>query len=286
MTLREVDELHQRPEGTARKRFNDNRKHFIEGEDFFVRNTDEAKTEFGITAPNGLILLTESGYLLLVKSFTDDLAWQVQRQLIKQYFRAKEFFKNPPLPEYQDERIRAGIEMFRSVDVNSMKATGQVALFNTIGKLFTGQVSTTTQPMGQNPFVNNATPVVTETSMFRKADAEKALTWLREAYAKYGDELGLVQKEWFLMQRSHWKRWAKQNQLNLTLVLKELHNQGIVRKFYGSGGRYSYPARIDGLRVSAVWINMKLSGLAGIKPNSKAADDDNTSTDESLDEGM
>ena len=46
--------------------------------------------EFGIAAPNGLVLITESGYLMLVKSFTDDLAWKVQRELVKTYFRAKE----------------------------------------------------------------------------------------------------------------------------------------------------------------------------------------------------
>ncbi len=88
VTLKEVDSVHQRPEGTARKRFNDNKKHFIEGVDFFVRNPDEARKEFGVTAPNGLTLITESGYLMLVKSFTDDLAWVVQRQLVNTYFRS------------------------------------------------------------------------------------------------------------------------------------------------------------------------------------------------------
>lgn len=68
--------VHDRPDGTARKRFSDNRKRFIEGEDYFVRKTDEAKKEFGFTAPNGLVLITESGYLMLAKSFTDDLAWK------------------------------------------------------------------------------------------------------------------------------------------------------------------------------------------------------------------
>ena len=88
VTFKEIDAVHGRPDGTARKRFNDNREHFIEGEDYFVRNSDEAKNEFGITAPNGLTLITESGYLMLVKSFTDDLAWKVQRELVKGYFRA------------------------------------------------------------------------------------------------------------------------------------------------------------------------------------------------------
>ena len=32
-----------------------------------------------------IILLTENGYLLLVKSFTDDLAWRVQRSLANAY---------------------------------------------------------------------------------------------------------------------------------------------------------------------------------------------------------
>lgn len=87
ITLATMDKVHGRPEGTARKRFNDHKAKMVEGEDFFVRNSDEARA-MGVTAPNGLILLTESGYLLLVKSFTDDLAWRVQRQLVNGYFRA------------------------------------------------------------------------------------------------------------------------------------------------------------------------------------------------------
>ena len=89
VTLKEIDKVHQRPEGTARKRFNDNKEHFIEGVDYFVRNPDEAAKEFDTIAPNGLKLITESGYLMLVKSFTDDLAWTVQRELVNSYFRMK-----------------------------------------------------------------------------------------------------------------------------------------------------------------------------------------------------
>lgn len=89
VTFKEIDAVHGRPDGTARRNFNTNKSHLIEGEDYFVRNSSEAQNEFGITAPNGLTLITESGYLMLVKSFTDDLAWKVQRQLVKEYFRAK-----------------------------------------------------------------------------------------------------------------------------------------------------------------------------------------------------
>lgn len=52
-------------------------------------------------APNGLVLLTESGYLMLVKSLKDDLAWQVQRQLVKSYFAVKEFKSQELSPQLQ-----------------------------------------------------------------------------------------------------------------------------------------------------------------------------------------
>lgn len=103
VTFKDIDTVHERPEGTARKRFNDNKKHFVLGEDYFVRNTDEAKKEFCITAPNGLVLMTEQGYLMLAKSLTDDLSWKVQRQLVTSYFKKEaapqkqKDTKRPPL---------------------------------------------------------------------------------------------------------------------------------------------------------------------------------------------
>ena len=107
VTFKDVDELHERPEGTARRNFNVNKDRFIEGEDYFVRNIYEAKKEFGLIAPNGLTLLTESGYLMLVKSFTDDLAWDVQRKLTNTYFRAKEQAGKMVLPQDYPSALRA-----------------------------------------------------------------------------------------------------------------------------------------------------------------------------------
>lgn len=94
ITLSDIDHVHERPTGTARRNFNANKKHLIDGEDYIVRNSYEAKEEYGIKAPNGLTLVTESGYLLLVKSFTDDLAWKVQRDLVNTYFKFKEVVQN------------------------------------------------------------------------------------------------------------------------------------------------------------------------------------------------
>ncbi len=90
VTFKDIDAVHGRPGGTARRNFNRNKEHFIEGEDYFVRNSYEAKKEFNATAPNGVMLITESGYLMLAKSFTDKKAWDVQRELVKSYFRVKQ----------------------------------------------------------------------------------------------------------------------------------------------------------------------------------------------------
>lgn len=93
VTLADVDRVHSRPDGTARKRFNDNKKHLIENEDYFKikKSLMSENRTLGIEVPNrGLTVLTESGYLLLVKSFTDDLAWNVQRQLVNSYFKFRE----------------------------------------------------------------------------------------------------------------------------------------------------------------------------------------------------
>lgn len=99
VTLKDIDNVHNRPDGTAGRNFRENKKHFIEGEDYFRRNSSEAKAEFDISAPNGLMLMTEQGYLMLVKSFTDDLAWEVQRQLVNGYFRVRQLVDERLSPE-------------------------------------------------------------------------------------------------------------------------------------------------------------------------------------------
>lgn len=109
VTFKDIDTVHQRADGTASRNFRKNKKHFIEGVDYIRRNSSEAKKEYNIIAPNGLILVTESGYLLLVKSFTDDLSWKVQRQLVNAYFKVREVQKEPyykePLAEDFTPRV-------------------------------------------------------------------------------------------------------------------------------------------------------------------------------------
>lgn len=93
VTFKDVDRYHGRKEGTAKRTFQTNKKHFIEGVDFFLAkpmvDKKNEKRTFNIPV-RGITLLTETGYLMLVKSFTDDLAWKVQRELVNNYFRASE----------------------------------------------------------------------------------------------------------------------------------------------------------------------------------------------------
>lgn len=92
VTFKDIDTVHHRPIGTASRNFNQNRQHFISGVDYFKVSIDEFRrlgTDDKYNYPKGVTFITESGYLMLVKSFTDDLAWKVQRELVDTYFRIR-----------------------------------------------------------------------------------------------------------------------------------------------------------------------------------------------------
>lgn len=94
--------MHQRPDGTAKRNFNENKERFILGEDYFSLTFEEARSTNFVPRPNsqGLTLITKMGYLMLVKSLNDDLAWHIQRQLVKNYFERYD--------DIGDQRIGAG----------------------------------------------------------------------------------------------------------------------------------------------------------------------------------
>lgn len=102
VTFKDIDMLHERVEGTAKRNFSDNKKHFIKNVDYYELSKSDVGTDFVLTyefdkkAPKGM-LLTESGYLMLVKSLQDDLAWKVQRELVNNYFRVKEVINSKKL---------------------------------------------------------------------------------------------------------------------------------------------------------------------------------------------
>ncbi len=95
VTLKDIDRVHEKKTDTAKKSFQKHKKHFILGEDYFEITRRELGERYSpkekIMGNPSLTtyLLTESGYLMIVKTFTDDLSWQVQRQLVNAYFKAK-----------------------------------------------------------------------------------------------------------------------------------------------------------------------------------------------------
>ena len=140
VTFKDIDNVHERPEGTARKRFNDNKNRFIEGEDYYKICPSEIRThkimEISEMAREDVTLITESGYLMLVKSFTDDLAWKVQRELVKSYFK-----KTKPLSQIEMLRIQLGMidnheDRITDLEQNMTIDYGQqMALGDTVSKV-------------------------------------------------------------------------------------------------------------------------------------------------------
>lgn len=91
VTFAMIDKAHARPKGTACAAFNRNRRRFVEGRDFFnvttyVKRMRSLEGVFPARSSKG-ILITEFGYLMLTKSFNDDLSWDVQNQMVESYFR-------------------------------------------------------------------------------------------------------------------------------------------------------------------------------------------------------
>lgn len=111
VTFADIERVHTRPNGTCKRNFHDNREHFIEGVDFYEITKKDVGTNFVPTygfdkkAPKG-ILLTESGYLMIVKSFTDDLSWTVQRELVNSYFKMKQGVLNKQTDELRQKNLQ------------------------------------------------------------------------------------------------------------------------------------------------------------------------------------
>lgn len=95
-----IDKLHEKEEGVSRSNFSRQKKHFIEGEDYFVFRGQEGREALQLGNYSNLLelstsknfvfyLFTQSGYLMLAKCFNDDLAWSVQRTLVNNYFSSK-----------------------------------------------------------------------------------------------------------------------------------------------------------------------------------------------------
>lgn len=107
VTFAMVDELHQRPAGTAKNTFSRNKRRFVEGRDYSLYSSAKYVKR--------TICLFEFGYLLLVKPFSDDLSWKIQVMLAEGYFRQGqaqplEYLSAKMEPEIR-ERVRGLLDL-------------------------------------------------------------------------------------------------------------------------------------------------------------------------------
>lgn len=132
-----IDQVHERPEGTTRRNFNENRQRFIEGEDYFKVGAEEIRTHKIMAISNraheDFTLFTEQGYLMIVKSLTDDLAWTVQRQLVTGYFRAS---AAPALPQDLPAALRLAADLAEEKAVLAIENQQQAKKIEALENLF------------------------------------------------------------------------------------------------------------------------------------------------------
>lgn len=100
VTFAMVDEIHKRPDGTAKRTYDEHRDRFVEDEDFVTAPYDALwsdairPTKGGNRKP--IVLITRRGYLKLVKPLTDDRAWEVQGEMIDRYFMVEQIASLAP----------------------------------------------------------------------------------------------------------------------------------------------------------------------------------------------
>ena len=106
VTFDDICTVHDCERKRLTKHFERKRKHFVKDEDYFEMTRKELND---LMSPNLKIignpniktyLFTESGYLMIVKCLDDDIAWNVQRQLVNAYFRVKEERSLEQIPDF------------------------------------------------------------------------------------------------------------------------------------------------------------------------------------------
>ena len=132
VTAWDIAKVHNREVREITQNFNYVKDKLLKNEDYFLVNKEkisESKILIQDFIPNNvkeIPLFTESGYLMLVKTFTDDLSWDIQRQLIKGYFRLKEVQKNLTLPQQLLAQAQCLVEMDNRITVVENKVDNEI----------------------------------------------------------------------------------------------------------------------------------------------------------------
>jgi hypothetical protein len=131
VTMWDIATLHNTTTKHIRDNFRNNLKYLIEGEDYcLLEKTDKfvcdliAKEDLNKKAVNrakDIPIFTETGYLMMTKPMTDELSWQVQRTLIKSYFKVKEIAKAKITEVTEQPKLQDLSEINKTIELmNSM----------------------------------------------------------------------------------------------------------------------------------------------------------------------
>lgn len=137
VTAWDIAKVHKREVREITQNFNYVKEKLILNEDYFLINKNEiseSKILIQDFIPNNvkeIPLFTESGYLMLVKTFTDDLSWDIQRQLVKGYFKSKENNqKSLTLPQQLLAQAQYLVEIDNRVSVVEDKIDNEIRVDN------------------------------------------------------------------------------------------------------------------------------------------------------------
>ncbi|MCM1009199.1 MAG: phage antirepressor KilAC domain-containing protein, partial [Ruminococcus flavefaciens] len=226
VTFKDVDTVHNRPEGTASRNFRTNKAHFIEGEDFFKICADEIRRTkiFDISpkAQSDIILLTESGYLMLVKSFTDELAWNVQRQLVKSYFKVQRIQKitDSYMIENPAERARRWAEEYEEKLALEQKIEQDKPLVEYASQIQTSEDTISMAEMAKIAAKNGIK--IGRTRLFEFLRKKKVLDYKNVPYQRY-----VEQQPWLEIRESTYYAYGE-SKLQLTTRVTSKGQVGIV----------------------------------------------------------
>lgn len=115
ITSWDIARVHKREPREINQNFNYIKNRLILNEDYYLISKEklaESKILIQEFIPNNvkeIPLFTEQGYLILTKTFNDDLSWEVQRLLVKSYFKLKEIAESQSkfkLPTTYAEALR------------------------------------------------------------------------------------------------------------------------------------------------------------------------------------
>ena len=95
LTSWDIAKIHGKEIRRINENFKNVKEKLVLAEDYLVltrKEISESNISIQEKIPNNvksIYLFTEMGYLMLSKTFSDDFSWQIQRELIKNYFKLK-----------------------------------------------------------------------------------------------------------------------------------------------------------------------------------------------------